>query len=186
MLIPQLIYSINFFLADCVTKDWRKLPKMSVDQTLIKHWRASSWKTLLLSPILLPPRLLMIRSISECRHVIFQIMRAAVPNSLLLLIYCIVTAKAPINYVFEITLENLQDIQSGYVTLQVVFAFFFKKLKPFSHKLNSKITVQFCYLRLYLGTETIFCRLLQRMARIDMEEVGPEFSSFNAMPAKIT
>ena len=30
--------------------------------------------------------------------------------------------------------------------------------------------VQFCYLRLlYLGTETIFCHLLQRMAKMDMD-----------------
>ena len=29
--------------------------------------------------------------------------------------------------------------------------------------------VQFCYLRLYLGTETIFCRLLQRMSGMDMD-----------------
>ena len=29
--------------------------------------------------------------------------------------------------------------------------------------------VQFCYLRLYLGTETISCRLCQRMARMDMD-----------------
>ena len=29
--------------------------------------------------------------------------------------------------------------------------------------------VQFCYLRLYLGIETVSCRLLQRMARMDMD-----------------
>ena len=29
--------------------------------------------------------------------------------------------------------------------------------------------VQFCYAWLYLGTETIFCRLLQRVAKMDMD-----------------
>ena len=29
--------------------------------------------------------------------------------------------------------------------------------------------VQFCYSRLYLGTETISCCLCQRMARMDMD-----------------
>ena len=29
--------------------------------------------------------------------------------------------------------------------------------------------VQFCYLRLYLGTETISCRLCQGMVRMDMD-----------------
>ena len=29
--------------------------------------------------------------------------------------------------------------------------------------------VEFCYLRLYLGTETVSCRLLQRMARMDLD-----------------
>jgi len=29
--------------------------------------------------------------------------------------------------------------------------------------------VQLCYFRLYLGTETVSCRLLQRMARMDMD-----------------
>ena len=44
--------------------------------------------------------------------------------------------------------------------------------------------VQFCYLRPYLGTETIFYRLLLRVARMEMdagfrtlENVGPNFSS---------
>lgn len=30
--------------------------------------------------------------------------------------------------------------------------------------------LQFCSLRLYLGIETISCRLSQRMARMDMDE----------------
>ena len=29
--------------------------------------------------------------------------------------------------------------------------------------------VQFCYLRLYLGTENLSCLLMQRMTRMDME-----------------
>ena len=40
-----------------------------------------------------------------------------------------------------------------------------------------KIMVQFCYLTLHLGTETVSCRLLQQMARMDRD--------WNAMPAKI-
>ena len=32
-----------------------------------------------------------------------------------------------------------------------------------------KIMVQFCYLRLYLGTVTVSCHLLQRMARMEMD-----------------
>ena len=48
--------------------------------------------------------------------------------------------------------------------------------------------VKACSLRLYLGIETVFCRLLQRMVRMDMElkleKGGPTvFSSFNAMPS---
>ena len=47
----------------------------------------------------------------------------------------------------------------------------FKNLKRVCVRNNwiPKIMVQFCYLRLYLGTETISCRLLQRMASMDMD-----------------
>ena len=49
--------------------------------------------------------------------------------------------------------------------------------------------IQFCYLRLYLGTETISCRPCQRMARMDMDCNLKTFSSFTkcnaAIPAKI-
>ena len=49
--------------------------------------------------------------------------------------------------------------------------------------------VQFCYLRLYLGTKTVSCRLLIRMARMHMEwnlkKLDYFFSSFNATPANI-
>ena len=38
----------------------------------------------------------------------------------------------------------------------------FKKLKLFSHQLNSKL----CYLRLYVSIKTVSCRLLLRMTRI--------------------
>ena len=41
--------------------------------------------------------------------------------------------------------------------------------------------VQSCDLRLCLGIETVSCRLLLRMARIDMDLI----LSFNGMPAKI-
>ena len=44
---------------------------------------------------------------------------------------------------------------------------------------------QFYYFRLYLGIETVSCRLLLWMERIDMEheKIWP---TFNALPAKIT
>ena len=32
-----------------------------------------------------------------------------------------------------------------------------------------KITVQFCYFRLYIGIETVSCRPLQRIARMDVD-----------------
>ena len=57
-----------------------------------------------------------------------------------------------------------------------------------------KIMVQFCYSRLYLGTETISCCLCQRMARMDMDcklkKLGQGFQvlqnvMLNVMPAKL-
>ena len=49
--------------------------------------------------------------------------------------------------------------------------------------------VQFCYLRLYLGIETVSCRLLIRMARMHMEwnlkKLGYFFSTFVATPVNI-
>ena len=47
----------------------------------------------------------------------------------------------------------------------------FKNLKTVCVRINwiPKIMVQFCCLRLYLGTETISCRLFLRMARMDMD-----------------
>ena len=56
----------------------------------------------------------------------------------------------------------------------------------------AKIKVQFCYLWLYSGTETISHRLLLRMRwqgwthGMKLKKVRPTFSSFNAMPVKIT
>ena len=42
------------------------------------------------------------------------------------------------------------------------------RASPLSEGLDPRLTmVQFCYWRLYLGTEIISCRLLQRMARMD-------------------
>ena len=43
--------------------------------------------------------------------------------------------------------------------------------------------VQFCYLRLHLGIETLSCRLLQWIARMDLNS---SFSSFKIKPTKIT
>ena len=45
--------------------------------------------------------------------------------------------------------------------------------------------VQFCYLRLYLGIETVSCRLLQRMVRMDLDW-NLKNLGFLAMTAKIT
>ena len=49
--------------------------------------------------------------------------------------------------------------------------------------------VQFCYLRLYLGIETVSFRPLLRMARMGMDwslkKLGYFFSSFNATRANI-
>ena len=48
---------------------------------------------------------------------------------------------------------------------------------------------QLCYLSLYLGIKIVSCRLLQRMARMEMDwnlkTLGrPTFSSLNVMRAK--
>ena len=46
----------------------------------------------------------------------------------------------------------------------------FLEANRFSHQLNfKKKMVQFCYLRPYLAIETVSCRLLQRMERMDMD-----------------
>ena len=54
------------------------------------------------------------------------------------------------------------------------------------HQLNSKIMVQFCYFRLYLGIETF---ILLSVAKDGKDGHGlscePTFSSFSAMSAKI-
>lgn len=51
--------------------------------------------------------------------------------------------------------------------------------------------VQFCYFRLYLGVEAVSCHLLRAMHgkdrnRLKVKNSGPNFSSFNEMPAKPT
>ena len=50
--------------------------------------------------------------------------------------------------------------------------------------------VQFCYAWLYLGTETIFCRLLQRVAKMDMDwnltKLGQRFQRFQRLQKSIT
>ena len=51
--------------------------------------------------------------------------------------------------------------------------------------------IQFCYIRLYLGIEIVYCQLLLWIAKMDMDwnlkkMHGPTFSSLNAMPAEIT
>ena len=61
----------------------------------------------------------------------------------------------------------------------------FKKLIWSSFRINlvPKIMVQFCYVTLYLGTETVSCRfLLLLMAQhghgLKIGKIGPSFSSF--------
>lgn len=44
-----------------------------------------------------------------------------------------------------------------------------------------KIMVQVCYLRLYLSIETVFSRLLQRLARMDLKKL----KRLNVVLAKI-
>ena len=50
--------------------------------------------------------------------------------------------------------------------------------------------VQFCYAWLYLGTETIFCRLLQRVAKMVMDwnltKLGQRFQRFQHLQKSIT
>ena len=50
--------------------------------------------------------------------------------------------------------------------------------------------VQFCYLRLYLGIETVSCRSFATDGRdkheLKLENDGPTFSSFNANASKKT
>ena len=49
--------------------------------------------------------------------------------------------------------------------------------------------LQFCYLRLYFGTESVLCRLLHRMARMDIDsnliKLGQFYFCFNDVTAKI-
>lgn len=58
------------------------------------------------------------------------------------------------------------------------FGIFFLSL----HQVNSKIVVQFCYLRLPFVIKTLFFRQLQRMPEgwTWIEKVGPTFSIFKA------
>ena len=50
--------------------------------------------------------------------------------------------------------------------------------------------VQFCCVRPYLGTEIVFCHLLLRSERMDIDlelkKSGQFFLSFSSMPVKIT
>ena len=56
---------------------------------------------------------------------------------------------------------------------------------------RSTLMVQFCYLRLYLCIQTVFCRLLLRRTGgkdghgLKIEKAGLTFSSFNIIPSKI-
>ena len=61
----------------------------------------------------------------------------------------------------------------------------FKKLIWSSFRINlvPKIMVQFCYVTLYLGLETVSCRFLlllmaQHGHRLKIGKIGPSFSSF--------
>ena len=64
------------------------------------------------------------------------------------------------------TIVNLVDLLKW---LYHAIRYIFKKLNLSSHQWTSKILAQFCYLRLYLGNETVSCRLLLWMARMEMD-----------------
>jgi len=53
---------------------------------------------------------------------------------------------------------------------------YFQKAKTF-FRINSisKIMGQFCFLRPYLGIKTVFCRLLQQVARMGMDSSMKKF-----------
>ena len=57
--------------------------------------------------------------------------------------------------------EKEPIVYYGYVIIIICYNFI--------PQLNSKIMVQFCYSRLYLGIETISCRLLQGIRRMGMD-----------------
>ena len=75
-----------------------------------------------------------------------------------------------------------------------ILVYCFQKAKRCLHvSLIPKIMVWFCYERPSCGTETVSCHLLLRMARMEMvgnglelEKIGPIFSSFDALCSKIT
>ena len=49
--------------------------------------------------------------------------------------------------------------------------------------------IQFCYFRLNLGIDTVSCFLLPVATDghgLELKNIGPTLSSFNAMPVKIT
>ena len=79
-----------------------------------------------------------------------------------------------INLIFYILLDsstnNIAFLWSflGFKELCHATCCLLKKLKHFFNWIP-KIMVQFCHLRLYLGTETISCRLCQRIERMDMD-----------------
>lgn len=81
----------------------------------------------------------------------------------------------------------LPDLKRLYHALR----YFFKKLQLFFASIKSlKIILQFFSLRLYVSTEAVSCRLLERIAGRDgdglnLEELGHFFQGFNALPAKI-
>lgn len=68
----------------------------------------------------------------------------------------------------------------------------FKKLRPPCLRINwfQKILVEFCYLILYLGTETVCCRLLLWVAcknghGLKLERIGPNLPVLMLCPAKM-
>ena len=78
------------------------------------------------------------------------------------------------NFTPSCVLYWLCEQSSAHISFCLILLFFFlfcwgnwsiKKFKPFWYQVNFKWSVQFCYLRLYLGTETVPCRLLQWMAK---------------------
>ena len=67
----------------------------------------------------------------------------------------------------------LLKAKTCYATLSAPF----QKARTFFSSIEFKIMVQFCYFRLYFGTETVSCLLLQRMS-IDMDKKWRKLRTF--------
>lgn len=88
--------------------------------------------------------------------------------------------------------ETFNDILEGWVPTEDYFdpplnGIWYLFLS--SHQVNSKIVVQFCYLRLPFVIKTLFFRQLQRMHCEDglgLKRLGQLFQFLKLMPTKIT